>query len=348
VSLIWQLAAVPLLIGTNAFFVCAEYAIVAIRSSQAEEMRARGQGTTAAAVEKLKADMSSTIGAIQVCITLTNLMLGWIGEPAMSAVLNMVFEPLGRLMPEALFKGLSTALGFVIVTLLTVVLSELVPKAVTLQYVTTVARFTAAPVLLIMRLIRPLVWLMNGLANLTTQSLGLGKVQIEDPAHTADEIKTITAESAEAGNVTPRESQLILNTLALGRRRASEIMVPRVKVKYLDVRWSMDENINVINEYVFSRLPLCDGGMDRVIGVIYTKEFLLAYEESDHDQTSDVLRLIARPVYYIPVTITLDRLLAAFTAKKMHLLCLVDEYGGVDGIVTLTDVVEELIGEIRE
>jgi len=348
VTLFWQLSAVPLLIGLNAFFVCAEYSIVAIRSSAAGELHARRPSTVTRAILSLKADMSSTIGAIQVCITMTNLLLGWIGEPAMSRLLHLLFAPVGQYLPDALFRALSTAVGFVVVTLLTVVLSELVPKAVTLQYVVPVAKLTAWPVLVMMKFIRPLVWLMNGMANLTTRVLGLGKVQIEDPAHTADEIKTIATESAEAGNLSARERQLILNSLALGKRRASEIMVPRVMVKYLDVKWTMDQNIEVINQYVYSRLPLCDGGMDRVVGVVYTKEFLLAYEESDRDQTSEVLRLIARPVYFVPVTITLDKLLAAFTEKHMHLLCLVDEYGGIDGIVTLTDVAEEVIGEVRE
>jgi CBS domain containing-hemolysin-like protein len=340
-----QLMAVPFLIALNAFFVISEYALVAIRPSQIETMRSRGWNLAASAMERLRSDMSSAIGAIQVCITMTNLLLGWIGEPAMSAVLHQALKPLGVFLPDQVSFVIATTLSFIIVTLLTVVLSELVPKALTLQYTLVLARIAAVPTLRIRQAIRPMVWVMNALASATTRMLGLGPVVIEGQAPTADEISVIAAEAGDAGVLTARERSLILNTLGLGKRKAHEVMVPRVRATYLDLRRSMAENMAVLERDLYSRLPLCDGGMDRVVGVIYTKEFLTAYQD---DADTSVLSLIARPVVFMPVTVGLDRLLAAFHEKRTHLLFLVDEYGGVEGIVTLTDVVDELVGEMPE
>ena len=137
------LAAVPILIGVNAFFVVSEYAVVAARPVQIQAIRARGFRASATAMTRLKANPASAIGAIQVCITMTNLLLGWIGEPAMSRLLEMLFHPLVAVLPHAVFEGISTALSFILVTLLTVVFSELLPKALTLKYAMVAARMTA-------------------------------------------------------------------------------------------------------------------------------------------------------------------------------------------------------------
>ena len=175
-----SLALVPLLIALNAFFVAAEYALVAIRSPQIEAMRRRGRRRAARAMTRLKADPASAIGAIQVCITMTNLMLGWIGEPAMGYVLRGLFRPAMKFMPQTVFDVGSLTLSFVVVTLLTVVFSELLPKALTLQHTLLVARLVAGPLILVLTVIRPLVLLMDLLANLLSRGLGLGVVQIED------------------------------------------------------------------------------------------------------------------------------------------------------------------------
>ncbi len=343
----WRLPTVPFLIGLNAFFVAAEYAVVASRTTHIENLRGGRRRRAADALERLKENPTSAIGAIQVCITLTNLLLGWIGEPAMSAILLLLMSPLVDFLPTGMFRILATTLSFIVVTLLTVVFSELLPKALTLRYVTPVARLTAVPVLGIQRAISPLVAMMNGMANLVTRPLGLGSVdEMESEQHTMEEIRLIASEAAEAGVLTPRERSLVLNSLALGRKTAEQIMVPRIRVAYLDLKKSLDENMAVINQHLYSRLPLCDGGMDRVIGIVYTKEFLAASQEGPVNIS--VLSLIARPAVFAPVTISLDALLNHFHQQHSHLLILVDEYGGVEGIVTLTDVVDEVLGEMSE
>ena len=340
----WRpLAAVPLLIGLNAFFVVSEYAVVATRPAQIEAMRARGARRAAAAMARLKQSPASAIGAIQVCITMTNLLLGWIGEPAMSDLIRAIARPLAEFLPETVFTAVSTGLSFILVTLLTVVFSELLPKAMTLRFVELAARTTAAPVLAIQRAIYPLVWVMNATANAVTRPLGLGRVQdFENQQVTVDELRLMADQAAADGVVTPRERSIVLNALAIGLRTARQIMVPRLKVAFLDVRRSMDENHEVIGQFLFTRMPLCDGGLDRVLGVVRTSEFLEAYYNGGD---SSVLPLLARPPVFVPESATLDSLLETFNERKAQMVFLVDEYGGVEGIVTLRDVFAELLGE---
>lgn len=336
-----MLLLVPVLIALNAFFVAAEYAIVAIRATQIEALRIKRRSPAVAALASLKANPAPTLAAIQVCITMTNLLLGWIGEPAISGVIDWMFQPLVRLLPAHVVHTLSFIIGFVIVTLLTVVFSELVPKAMTLRFVEPVALFTSLPVLGFRTVTWPLVKLMNGLANVVLKPLGLGGVdQIEKQTHTSEEIRLIAAEAAEDGVLTGSERSLILNTLSLGKRKANQIMVSRISVDYLDLRRSMQENLRVLEANLHSRLPLCDGGMDKVFGVVSTKEFLMAYEDGGD---SSVMQLIARPAVFVPETLTVDKLLPIFSDQGTQMLFLVSEYGGVEGIVTLKDVLDELL-----
>ena len=338
-----QLLVVPFLIALNAFFVSAEYAIVASRSGHLLALRERRWRRTAEALESLKSDPAGAIGAVQICITMTNLLLGWLGEPAMSALLERMFAPLVELYPR-LFHALALALSFLLVTLLTVVFSELLPKAMTLRYVVPAAIATAVPIRAIRSAIFPLVALMNGLANLITRPLGLGRVQdFEEQRMTLDELKNAATQAAADGVVTPRERELILNALAMGRRRAKEIMTPRVRVDALDLRKTMDENRALLNERLHSHLPLCDGSLDNLIGIVKTKEFLSAYNAAGD---SSVLSLLAEPPVFVPETVPLDRLLAVFKESGATLLFVVDEFGGVEGIVTLRDVLDEMLREI--
>ncbi|MCC7192577.1 MAG: HlyC/CorC family transporter [Phycisphaeraceae bacterium] len=333
---------VPALIALNAFFVAAEYAVVATRSTHIDSLRKAGRRRQAQALEKLKDNTANTIGTIQVCITMTNLLLGWIGEPAMGRLLHGLMGSLASHIPANIFRPVSFGISFIAVTLLTVVFSELLPKALTLRNVEIVARFTAAPVLAIGRIVWPMVWLMNKIANVVTRPLGLGRVDEMDQEHiTAEELRLLTTEAAQEGELTPRERAVILNALTLADRSARQIMVPRVRVSYLDIKRSMEENRRIINERLYSRLLLCDGSIDNVIGILHTKEFLSAYNAAGD---VSVLSLIARPPVFVPESTPMDKLLSLFSEKRSQMVVVLDEYGGVSGLVTLRDVVDELLG----
>lgn len=345
-SLSQMLALVPALIALNAFFVAGEYAVVATRPVHLERLRRRGRTRTVAAMERLKRDPASAIGAIQVCITVTNLALGWIGEPAMSRVLLLALGPLAEAVPEVVFRPMSIALSFLIVTLLTVVFSELLPKALTLRYIPAAVTLTAVPIMAIGLVVRPLVWVMNQMANLVTMPLGLGRVEsMEQTEASVEELRLLATEAAREGILSPAERALILNTLTLDHRLVNRVMVPRTQVQYLDLRRSMDENRRVMGAHLHTRYPLCDGGLDNVVGVVRSKAFLTAYHAA---ADSSVLSLIADEAVYAPEISTLGQVLALFREKKTDFAILVDEYGGVAGIVTLRDIVDDLLGAVDE
>jgi CBS domain containing-hemolysin-like protein len=334
-----------LLIALNAFFVVSEYAVVAARPAHVASLQTRGRRRAAAAIAILQRNPAGAIGAIQVGITMSNLLLGWIGEPAMGRVLEFLLGPLVGLSPRV-FHGLSLVLSFIVVTFLTVVFSELLPKALTLRYLEPAVGVSAVPILAMRRALFPLVWLMNAAANVVTRPLGLGDVEeLETQRVSAEEIRLITIQAAEDGTVTARERSLILNSLSIGRRTARDIMVPRVRVAHFDLKSTMDANRRAMESRLFSRMPLCDGGMDNVIGVVRAKEFLTAYHaEAD----STVLSLIAEPPVFLPETVSLDRLIETFHEERTQMVFLVDEYGGVEGIVTLRDVIDELFRQDRQ
>ncbi len=335
----------PLLILANAFFVSGEYIVIAIRRPQIAEMERR-KWRSASYMAKLRADLAATLGGIQVCITMTNLLLGWVGEPAMTRILLKVLSPLEMVIPEMVARGFSTICAFVIVTLLTVILSELLPKAMTLQHTMLIARVVSGPLVLVLHFIRPLVWVMDHSANLLSRMMGLGEVKIEDLPASIDELKAIARDAGERGTLGAKEQTLIINTLGLSKIRAEDVMIPRVKIAYLDLQRSMEQNREVMEQYLYSRLPLCNGSVDRVVGLVYTKEFLAAYAEA---ADTSVLQLIARPAVFAPSTVSLDRLLDLFLEKDSRMIILVDEYGGVDGLVTLADVMRQLLqGECDE
>lgn len=348
-TLLWSLPAVPVLIAANAFFVAAEYAVVSADPAAIDVLRRRGRWRTAQALERLTAEPAAAIGAIQVCITMTNLLLGWIGEPAMTALLGAAFAPVIRAYPQVV-APIAVAISFVVVTLLTVVFSELLPKALTLRYLPALATMTAVPVLAVRHAVSPLVRLMNAMANAVTRPLGLGRVDDAPTQHvTLEEMELLAHRAAQQGVLGKRERGLVLASLAIGRRKAKEIMVHRTQVDHLNLRWTMAQNRAAVERHLHARLPLVDGDMDHVVGLVQTEEFLTACQDVTDDAATDtgLLRLLARPPVFLPLNLTLDRLLNAFHDHRTTFVFLVDEHGGVAGIVTLQDLVDELLGEIR-
>lgn len=334
------------LIALNAFFVAGEYALVAARSVHLEALRRSGHVKSVAAMEQLKRDPASAIGAIQVCITATNLALGWIGEPAMSRVLLALLGPLAQSVPPAVYRPVSVVLSFLVVTLLTVVFSELLPKALTLRHVPPVVVLTASPIVVVGRAVQPLVWLMNKLANLVTLPLGLGRIEaMEQENASVEELRLMATDAAREGVLSSEERSLILNTLSLNHRPVNRLMVPRGQVEFLDLKKSMDENRKTMGARLHTRYPLCEGELDRTVGVVRTKQFLSAYHAS---ADTSVLQLIADEPLFIPEISTVGQVLTLFSRKRTEFAILVDEYGGVAGLVTLRDIVDELLGAVDE
>jgi len=199
----------------------------------------------------------------------------------------------------------------------------------------------ALPIRFICRIIWPMVWLMNVLAAGLSRVLGL-RLHIEEAPIGREEIVHIATEAGSRGMLSERERAVIVNTLNLGGAKAKDILIPRIRVAYLDLRRSMADNRAVMDEHLYSRLPLCNDGLDHVVGIVHTKEFLTAYAEAGD---SSVLQLLAQPAVFVPETVTLDRLLALLLEKRARMMVVVDERGGMEGLVTLADLMQRLVSE---
>ena len=334
---------VILLLLCNAFFVAAEFAMVALRGVHIEQLRNLGKRRVADLLATLKDQVSSVVAAIQVGITISSLLIGSLAEPVLTAAIEHVLGPVLRGLAGGASAVIATAIGFAVVTYLTVVFGEQLPKVLAIRYVPVVASLVARPVALLLKLTWPLVWTMNKSANLVTRPLGLGSVEeAEEEAHTVDEIRLITAEAAESGTLTGRERSLILNSLALGRRTARQIMVPRVKVAFLDLRRSMEHNRKVMNEQLYSRLPLCDGSIDQRRR--HRARRASSSPRSTPRGTRACFNCSRARRSFAPSSISLDKLLVLVDERRTQMVILVDEHGGTEGIVTLRDIVDELVG----
>ncbi|HJQ97122.1 MAG TPA: hemolysin family protein [Candidatus Polarisedimenticolaceae bacterium] len=328
-------------VAINAFFVAAEFAIVRVRATRIEELVGSGVRRAAAARDVLRR-LDDSISACQLGITLASLALGWIGEPAFAHLLEPAFAFLGAASAAAAHT-LAIAVSFFIIMFLHVVLGELVPKTIAITHAENTALLVAWPLRLFRFLFYPLIAFMNGTANLAVRAMGLTPPSEASLAHSEAELRMILAVSRRSGALSEAHGRLLSAALDFPDRAVRQLMVPRADILYLDLKWGYDENRRKALEYGHTRFPLCDGGVDHVIGIVHVKDLFMAAETAPPN-----LRALARPPLYFPESASIQQVLARFQKQRVHLGIVVDEYGGTAGLVTLEDVLEELIGEIQD
>ena len=337
-----ELAVTLLLVAANAFFVATEFAIARLRPTQVAELERRGAaGATSVrhAVEHIDAYLS----ACQLGITLASLGLGVVGKPFFEDLLDPV---LGGAAAEA-GLALATGLAFAIVTLLHVVVGELAPKSLAIARTTTTARVVAPPMRVFYLATRPVVDLFNAMGNLLLQPFGIPPAREAGHApHTEDELRALLKESAAGGLIDTEERRLTENVFSFGDRRAREIMVARPEVCFVMTGEAVRDVARRSLETGFTRFPLCEppGGLDAAVGLVHVKDLLPAAIEPGERE----LREMARPIRRVPESILIDELLRELRRDRHHVALVVDEHGTTVGLVTLEDVIEEIVGEIED
>ncbi|MDE3032599.1 MAG: HlyC/CorC family transporter [Acidobacteriota bacterium] len=328
------------LLLASAFFVLAEFAAVRMRPTQLEALL--DSDPRAPQALEVHRDLGHHLSAIQVGIVLCALSLGAVGEGLFGQLFQHLF---GRIPWPGLRLPLSSALALLIMTTLDVVLAELVPRSVAIQAATPWALRTARPLLAWSRLVRPLTWALTQASHLVLRVLGLRPGDAEDALPSEEEFKRMLEHSQAQGQLGLRRKELIENLFDFSRRTVKEIAVPRARVVCFDLQRSLAENLTLARTTPHTRIPLVDGDLDRVVGVVHLKELLWALR--DHPGLPD-LRSFARPAFFVPEMKPIQGLLLEFQQRKQHLALMVNEHGGVDGLVTLEDVLEELVGEIQD
>jgi CBS domain containing-hemolysin-like protein len=332
-------AAILLVLG-NAGFVAAEFALVSVRPGRLEE-RARQGSRRARIALHLVRHLDETLSACQVGMTLTSLALGWLGVPAFGALLARLIGPAEPwLGPAAVALSLTAA--FLLVGFLHAVLGEYVPKRSALVRPERLSLALAAPLRAFAWLAWPLVVLSRGAARLVLRSLPVRTG--EAAAHSLEEIRQLLGRSVRQGAIGLQDVRLLENLFRFASTQVHDVMVPRDRVVALDLQRPLGEMIEVARREEYSRYPLIEGSLEHVAGVLHVKDLLLALGE---DERPDVRALVRRPLM-IPESMFLETLLRRFQLERGHLAIVLDEYGGVAGIVTLEDVLEELVGELRD
>jgi CBS domain containing-hemolysin-like protein len=300
---------------------------------------------TSRALDRLDAYLSAS----QVGITVTSLALGWAIEGWVIPGVRRLLATVGLGGSEAAAHGVSLGLvpvlSFTLVTFLHVALGEQAPKSLAIRSARTVALWTAPPLVAIYYIFWPVIWLLNTASNLTLWALGLGRTDHAELAHTEEELRHILAESAAGGHLSRNERVMIENVLNLEEKTARRVMVPRQDIVYLSLSRSLEDNLRIARQTGHTRFPLCEDDLTSVIGMIHVKDLFRA--GAPYNGRVD-LRKWARKVPFLPETLSLDALLVEFQRNRVHLAMLLDEYGSVVGMVSLENVLEELVGPIQD
>ena len=322
----------------NAFFVAAEFSLVRVRKSQVEILV--DEGRSGAKYTKLVADnVNAYLSACQLGITLASLALGWLGEPAVSQLIEGPLLAIG--LPEAAIHGIAIAVGFIVITALHIVVGELIPKSLAIFSTERYALFTATPLVWFYRITYPVMWLFNSITNGVMKMLG-HDVANEHEVYTDEEIKLLIDESTESGLIDPEQNEYVDNIFDLGDKDAEAIMTPRTNVICLDLEDSLEENLALIMQYKYTRYPVCRGNKDRIVGFVHVKDLYTL----PPDSTMEDLRI--RTIQAVPEGIPIAKLLQILQAKHTKIAVVIDEHGGTSGIVTMSDIMEQIVGRIDD
>ena len=337
-----KILVVVLLVFGNAFFVAAEFSIVKMRSSRLDVLIAEGN-RRASYAKKLADRLDVALSVTQLGITIVSLGLGWLGEPVVASLLHPAFSWFG--VPESAVETVSFAIAFFLITSLHIVGGELVPKNVAIRKVESVALTVALPLLVFQRIMYPFVWLLNHVANWAEERMGFSVVtKEEDVAHTEEEIRVLMEESHRQGFIDKTELEFVDNVFDFADLSVREIMIPRTDMVCLDLEDSLEESIETAMEERLTRYPICDGGKDNVIGFLHIKDFL----QTLYKKEAPDLRKLARHALVVPEAMAVSRLLQTMQQERSQLAIVVDEYGGTAGMVTIEDVIEEIVGDIQD
>ncbi|WP_339160667.1 hemolysin family protein [Siminovitchia sp. FSL W7-1587] len=340
-----NLILIAVLIALTAFFVATEFAIVKVRTSRIDQLIAEGK-KGALAAKRVVTHLDEYLSACQLGITMTALGLGWLGEPTVERLLHPVFEYFE--LNESLTSILSFAIAFSLVTFLHVVVGELAPKTVAIQKAEAVTLAFAVPIIWFYKLMYPFIWSLNGSARLLIGLFGIKPASEHEVAHSEEELRILLSESYKSGEINKNELKYMNNIFEFDERIAKEIMVPRTEIAAISIDDSYEEILNTIKVKNFTRYPVVDGDKDHIKGFINVKEFLaanlLAQQTDKEFQIEDFINPVIRVIETIPI----HDLLVKMQKERIHIAILMDEYGGTSGLVTVEDILEEIVGEIRD
>lgn len=336
-QIILNLCFVLILVFLNGFFVAAEFAIVKVRVSRIDTLA--GEGNFRAKIAKrILENLNAYLSACQLGITLASLGLGWIGEPFVARLI----EPVFGFLPDVALHTLSFIIAFSLITTFHITLGEQVPKTYAIRHSEPVTLWSAIPLLMFYKLMFPFIWMLNGMSNWMLRKAGVEPEADHESVHTEEEIRLLMQESHKEGYIDNTELAMMDNIFEFSETTAREIMIPRTEMVCLYADRPMEETKRILVEGKHTRYPVCKPDKDNIIGFVHIKDFL---KNSDklHDLTE-----ITRPIPTVPESISISALLKILQKRRTEMALLIDEYGGTSGLVTIEDILEEIVGEIHD
>jgi CBS domain containing-hemolysin-like protein len=335
------LTAVVVLVLANAFFVAAEFALVGARKTRLDEM-ARAGDRKARLARRAIQSLDRYISATQLGITLASLGLGWVGEPAFAHVVEGAFRWLPHPLDTIATHGVASAVAFILITILHIVLGELVPKAVALLHPELVSSWVAAPLVGFSWIMSGPITLLNGTANRLLNFFGINPPGEHERLHSPEEIRMLVEQSEEGGKLLEEDARLLEGVFEFSEKTAQEVMTPRTQMIALESDMTVEQAADEVARERRSRYPVYTDSLDEIVGVVHAKDILSAVRSHPGQR----LREIMRPPLFVPGTREVEDVLADMKRLKTHLAVVLDEYGGTAGLVTMEDLLEEIVGPI--
>ena len=339
--LILNLFMVALLIGLTALFVGSEFSIIRVRMSRIDQLVSEGN-KNAILTKKITSNLDYYLSACQLGITVTALGLGWLGEPTVERILHPVFENFGIEEPTA--SIFSFIIAFTVITFLHVVIGELAPKTLAIQYAEKMALIFARPLYLFGVILYPFIWVMNGSARLLLRAFGIEPSEHEQ-AHSEEELKIIMTQSYNSGEINQTELSYMQNIFSFDERLAKDVMLPRTQMETISLEMSHDDLMEIVRDHQYTRYPVTEhGDKDDIIGFINVKEMLTNYTYKQDLKDS----IVIHDIPFVHDMAPIQDVLLKMQKEHVHMAIVVDEYGGTAGVITMEDILEEIVGEIRD
>jgi CBS domain containing-hemolysin-like protein len=331
------------LVFLNGFFVAAEFAIVKVRGSQIE-IKAKTGSKVANIAKHMTSHLDGYLAATQLGITLASLGLGWVGESVMSNLMLNIFQFLSLPITVSLATTLGHVFAFTIITILHIVFGELAPKTLAIQKPVATTMAIALPLQFFYVVFRPFIFVLNGFANVILKLLGVNTTNAHEAIHSSEELQYLLDQGKESGALDKAEHELIKNVFDFNERVVKNIMVPRTKISAIELGASQEELLDTIISEGYSRIPVYDETIDRIVGIVHAKDILSLIVKHGKFNLQDILR---KPLF-VPESKKINDLMAELKLKRIQIAIVLDEFGGTAGMVTLEDIVEELVGDIQD
>lgn len=340
-----RLLAVGVLVLANGFFVAAEFSLVSVRRTRIAELVARGD-FAATWVQRAINNPDAVIAATQLGITIASLGLGWIGEPALAHLILPVVQLFPGDIQDEVSHTISVGIAFAMITFLHVVIGELAPKSIALQYPERTSLFVARPTVWTEIIFKPAIWLLNGAGNGFLKLIGIKPASGHELVHSTEELKMLVTASTEGGVVKAEESEMLRAIFDLGGLVVRQVMIPRTSVIGVEADVPLEEIIRIATQSTFTKFPVYEDSLDQILGIVHVKDLLRAMQSTDCNECT--ARSLAREAIYVPETISVSALLQQFREYRQHIAIVMDEFGGTAGLVTLEDLLEEIVGEVSD